>query len=232
MSSATGLDDFTGVAAYLPAQRRRGDAVESTTFAIREAILEGDLPGGTWLREESIAGVLGMSRTPVREAFNRLVEEGLVERLPGSGVRVSALTVDDVAVVYQVRGSLESLAVGIAARRGDPAVHQRLRSLQETMVRAAEADDAAEFHHANMAFHAAFAEIGDNNYLRRLLGTVYTAVRRIGTRTFSAERMREILAEHELIIDAVIAGDPEAASAAAQAHAERARSITLARLLA
>lgn len=232
MSSATGLEDFTGVAAYLPAQRRRGDAVESTTYALREAILEGDLPGGTWLREESIASVLGMSRTPVREAFNRLVEEGLVERLPGSGVRVSALTIDDVATVYQVRGSLESLAVSNAARRGDPAVHQRLRAMHDAMIRAADAEDPAEFHHANMAFHAAFAEIGDNNYLRRLLGTVYTAVRRIGTRTFSAERMHEIIAEHAVIIDAVIAGDAEAASAAALDHAEKARAITLARLLA
>lgn len=203
----------------------------AATHALREAILEGDLTPGAWLREESIAQALGVSRTPVREAFHRLTEEGLVERSRSAGVRVVALTLEDIAVVYQVRGSLESLAAGIAARRRDPAVAARLAELHAAMERAADAGDVEEFHHRNLAFHAEFAEIGGNNYLRRLLGTVYLAVRRIGTKTFDADRMRQIIDEHAAIIEAVAAGDDAAASAAATAHAERARSITLNRLL-
>lgn len=228
---AGGSEALAAVARHLPPIRRRGDAVNATTHALREAILEGDLPMGAWLREESIAEVLGVSRTPLRESLSRLAEEGLVERTAGGGARVSVLSVEDVAAVYQVRGSLESLAAGIAARRADPAVIARLRGLHRDLEAAAEAGDSERFHRVNMQFHAAFTEIGDSRYLSRLLGIVYQAVRRVGTQTFSAARMAEIVDEHAAIVDAVSAGDDDAAVRAASAHAERARAATLGRLL-
>src|SRR4051794_31268994 len=63
----------------------RGSAVSATTQALREAILDGAVASGTWLREVSVASTLGVSRTPVREALARLEEEGLVVRESGAG---------------------------------------------------------------------------------------------------------------------------------------------------
>lgn len=209
----------------------RGAAVSRTTAALREAILDGVLEPGMWLREESLTADLGVSRTPLREALNRLAEEGLVTREHGIGARVTALTVEDMSVVYQVRGSLESVAASIAAERATPDQRQRLVSLAELMRAAAGAGQVRDFSDLNIEFHATLASASTNAYLRRLLGTVETAIRRFGTRTYSDLRMEEILAEHERIVEAIMANDSPAAAQAASDHARSAQSATLQRLL-
>ncbi|UBH07416.1 GntR family transcriptional regulator [Leucobacter sp. Psy1] len=225
---AAGQPDLTR---YRRSDRKRGSAVADTTRALREAIFDRVLPPGQWLREESLAETLGISRTPLREALNRIEEEGLIVREPGQGARVTVLTSEDMVVVYQVRGSLESLAASMAAKNAPLEDRERLAELDGLMSEAAEAGRNSDFHDLNIEFHRTLGESATNFYLRRMLGTVETAIRLFGTRTYTVERMREIVGEHRRITEAIVAQDAEAAAAASVDHADRARRATLERLL-
>ncbi len=220
-----------GLADYRSNRAGRGNAVADTTRALREAILDGVLAPDEWLREESLKEVLGVSRTPIREALNRLEEEGLIHRTSGQGARVTTLTIEDMLVVYQVRGSLESLTARMAATNGSDTAKKRLTSLHDTMVSSASAGDLEDFSQTNIEFHAELTAMASNAYLTRLLGTVETAIRRFGTRSYSSERMAHINDEHQAIVDAVLAGDGDAAAQAAIEHANFARTATLNRFL-
>jgi len=85
---------------------------------VRERILRGDLPGGTRLFEVALAEDLGISRTPVREAMSRLVEEGLLERVRGGGFTVRRFALADVIDTIELRGVLEGTAARLGAERG------------------------------------------------------------------------------------------------------------------
>lgn len=228
-STPDGLSEL--LSPYRPADPSRGGAVGDTTRAIREAILDGVLAPDAWLREIAVSAALGVSRTPVREAFNRLEEEGLVVRTPGVGAQVTRLSFEDMSAVYQVRGSLESLAADYATRQARPEHLAQFQRLQERMTTAAASHDLAEFSRANVDFHHLLSVAAANSYLSRLLSTVEIAIRRFGTRSLSQERMDEVLGEHGAIIEAMLAGDPEGAGSAAAAHASKARASTLTRLL-
>lgn len=83
--------------------------------AIQDRILSGHFKPGDWLRQEELSQQLRVSHTPVREALDRLVADGLAERIPNRGVRVVAIDEDDIAELYCLRLLLEPLVVGLAA---------------------------------------------------------------------------------------------------------------------
>jgi len=219
------------LAPYRPEGSSRGAAVGETTRALREAILDGVLEPDAWLREVAVSAALGVSRTPVREAFSRLEEEGLLARTSGVGAQVTRLSFEDMSAVYQVRGSLESLAADYATRQAKPEHLAEFDRLQERMTRAARSFDLQEFYRANVEFHHLLSVAASNAYLSRLLSTVEVAIRRFGSRSLSQERMDAVLGEHAAIVDAMRSGDAERAGEAAASHAARARTSTLNRLL-
>lgn len=219
------------LAPYRPEVSSRGGASGDAARTIREAILDGVLAPDVWLREVAVSEALGVSRTPVREAFNRLEEEGLVVRTPGVGAQVTRLSFEDMSAVYQVRGSLESLAADYATRQARPEHLAQFEKLHERMTAAAGAFDLPAFSRANVEFHHLLSVAADNAYLSRLLSTVEVAIRRFGTRSLSQERMDAVLGEHAAIIDAMRDGDAARAGEAAAAHAAKARTSTLNRLL-
>lgn len=225
-----GSDD--GLSSYRVSQTGRGNAVAATTHALREAVFDGALAPGAWLREVALAEALGVSRTPVREALARLEEEGIVVRESGAGARVAQVSLDEMSVVYQVREGLESLAAKLVAARMTDRLLQPFLLLHGEMEEAARAGDSAAFADINVRFHRQLAVSNGNPYLTRLLHTVESGLRRFGARTFTPERMQAVLNEHLRIIEAFSRRDPDAASEAASAHATSARKSTLARLIA
>jgi len=216
---------------YRVASTARGNAAGAATHALREAILDGVLGAGEWLREVSLSTALGVSRTPIREALARLEDEGLVVRETGAGARVTTVSIDDMSVIYHVRGSLESLAARYAAVRMDDAQLAAFEGLQQEMRQAADAGDAPSFARTNVRFHGQLSVAAGNAYLARLLAPVEVALRRFGGRSLTPRRMREVLDEHDALLRAFAARDPEAAADAASTHAESARASTLARML-
>ena len=217
--------------AYVVTSTGRGGAAAAAAHALREAILDGVLGPGESLREVTLANALGVSRTPIREAFSRLEEEGLVVREAGAGARVTTVSLDDMSVIYQVRGSLESLAARFVAVRIDDAHLAVFEDLQRRMREAAAEGDSAAFARTNVLFHRQLSITADNAYLARLLAPVEVALRRFGGRSLTRERMAEVLEEHDALLRAFAAHDRDAAAEAAAAHAESARASTLERMI-
>lgn len=194
--------------------------------ALREAILDGVLAPGTWLREETLAREFGVSRTPVREALQQLRREGLVDDSPHQGVFVGRLTVEDILAIYVVRESLEGLAARLAALR---ATSKDCASLQWIVDQMREAEHAPSvLAELNLRFHAEIRRIAGNAYLDRFLTQIEHAIRRFGQTTLTYPgRPRQAIEEHQAIVTAISAGDAERAEAEAIHHMHAAREIRL-----
>ena len=207
-----------------------GSTTDAVTDALREAILDGSLRAGSWLREQDLAASMRVSRTPVREALRRLADEQLVERSANRGCRVRSMTLDDVLAVYVVRESLESLAARTAAARRPSGLVDRLIELQRSMEAATAAP--GKLVRLNLEFHRTIRDAAGNAYLERFLTQVEHAVRRFGQSTFEdPARVAESHAEHMEIIRAIGAGDPEKAAQAASYHMRKARDARIELLL-
>ncbi|SFS11417.1 transcriptional regulator, GntR family [Agrococcus baldri] len=228
--STSSGDALADIAAYLELPAAPARAADRAVFAVREAILDGVIEPGTWLREEALSQALAMSRTPLREALNRLRQEGLVESPTGAGLRVTELRPDDLAVVYRVRAALEGFAAELAATRATERSVRALQRAHEEMREASESRDRLRFVRGNARFHEALAEAARNDYLERLLGPVHVAIRRFQASNYHPSRMQAIVDEHEAIIEGILSGSPQAAREASEKHAVAARAETFHRL--
>ena len=209
-----------------PLKRRR--LVDDATQTLRNAILNGRLSDGTRLRQTDLATQLGISRTPIREALVRLQDEGLVELLPGVGVRVKLLNPDEAVELYDLREVLDGLAARLAARRATPTARVRLERALGRMATCLERRDANQWFPAHVAFHEEILGASGNARLAAL-----TAVVRLSIRHFhplllkTAHRLEDAWREHRGIFDAIVAHDGERAEALARAHIANAKAIVL-----
>lgn len=227
---SSGLPDL-GMYIAPPSSGRRGSTSDEVTAALREAILDGVLKPGTWLREQELASALQVSRTPVREALRHLSDERLVDRSTNRGAVVRTMGLDEVLAVYVVRAALEGLAARTAGTRRPEGLVDRLEAVHAAM-RAAVDGPPRTLASLNLEFHRAIRESTANPYLERFLRQVEHAVRRFATTTYDdPARARESLEEHEEIIAAIAAGDAARAEQAAITHMYRARDARIAALV-
>jgi DNA-binding GntR family transcriptional regulator len=179
---------------------------------LKQEILANRFAPGTELLEVPLSAELGVSRGPVREALRSLEAEGLVRITPRRGAVVTSLTKHDFLDAYQVRESLEALAVRLAVPRLGEAA---LRSLEERIARmeehAAAGDDDA-FFEENSAFHEAFVVASANGVL---VGVYRRLMAQMGPYRRPSARLRGNLersvAEHREIVAAARARDVEGA---------------------
>jgi len=206
---------------------RSSDAVFLT---LREVILSQRLPAGKVFTEEDLAGVFSVSRTPVREAVQRLIGEHLLERR-GRRIVVSAMSPAEVLEIYDVRGALDALAARLATEHATPPEIAQLRWLNEQMRAAVDADDVSGSFRLNLEYHDYLARMSRNEFLLRQVRMVQDRVRRFPHTTFEfSGRPDQILHEHQRILDAIEAGDSAAAAAAANDHIMQSKDIRLAML--
>ncbi|MQA01966.1 MAG: FCD domain-containing protein [Streptosporangiales bacterium] len=230
--TAPGSDGPRVLRAYLGEGPLRGRTTEAVTEALREAILDGAIAASTWLREDELAAVFEVSRTPVREALRLLADEGLVVKTANQGAVVAQMSVEDVLALYVVRENLEGLAARLAATRQPAGLADRLDAINEQLARDAEIGDLATMVRRNLEFHREIRLATDNGYLDRFLGQVEHAVRRLPSSTLAQpERRKAALDEHRAIIAAIRAGDRDAAANAAQLHLRNARASRIADLI-
>jgi len=190
---------------------------EAAYERLKELIVGGRLQPGERLSEPALAGSLGVSRTPVREALQRLAQEGLVEVQPGRGARVRTLTPAEVAEVYEVRALIEGEAAGRAAGRCDEAGLTRLEEALAELESAAPGDYAAQIA-ADARFHSLLVAAAGNGVLERLFHDLDSALAL--TRQYSRDlnQTPETRQQHHAITAAIRRRDPEAARAAAILH--------------
>lgn len=217
---------------YLKSVPAYGSTTDVITDVLREAILDGVLAPSTWLREDELANELSVSRTPVREALRRLSDERLAVRLTNRGTVVTSMSLDDVVALFLVREQLEALAARLAAVRQPPGLLGALAKLQEQAIVAAGVRDTAALVELNREFHRQLRESSGNPYLVRFLTQVEHGVRRFQQTTYDAAgRIEETLAEHHAIIDAIAAGDADAAVEKSTEHMRRAREAQVRAIL-
>jgi len=231
-SSGSAGPDGSRLGRYLEGLPRHGHTADRVTRVLREAILDGVLAPSTWLREAQLAKELSVSRTPVREALRRLSVEGMVTITAHQGAMVARMTIEDVLEVYVVREVLEGLAARLAARHRSQRHLDGLGDLIARMRRAAEGQAYPELTRLNLAFHKEIREASSNDYVDRFLTQVEHAVRRFGRTTFEAPgRAQDAVQEHARILEAITAGDAEAAEKLATEHMRRARQLRIQMLI-
>jgi DNA-binding GntR family transcriptional regulator len=188
---------------------------------LREAITEGSLPPGTQLGESELAARFQVSRGPLREAMQRLVQEGLLRSERHRGLFVIDLEPGDVYDIYAARIAVER-AAAIRIVRGDhETAAKRLDEAHELMRQAALSDDPNAVSDADLRFHEALVDASGSRRLNRMARTLLTDTRMCLSalqRTYRA--IEERVAEHGEIIDAVRAGDEQRVLALLEDHME------------
>lgn len=209
-------------------QRGLTSAQQAYQYVIR-GLEDGSLQPGTRIRETELAKSVGISRTPVREALNRLVNEGLVTNDPHRGMIITELDQALVGELYEMRGVLESTAASLAAKHATDVEISLLRALMEAD---REMTDAVEIANNNRMFHQVLYQCGHNRFLLKTLQALQNSMLLLGNSTL-AERGRpdEARHEHEAIVNALEARDPEAAAEAARKHIKEAYKTRLSRFL-
>lgn len=207
--------------APLPHLPRVADSVHR---ALRDAIIGGRLRPGSRLSVPHLAQKLDVSRSPVREAVQRLVQDGLATEEPHRGAAVAMLDPTELIPLYEVREALEGLAASLAARCGDGDHLAALVQAHREHAAVLERGESSQFVARDMAFHAALRTASHNrelcSYLERLQGKI--AIAMLGGNL--AAWSRHAIVEHEAILTAVLAQDPERAELAARAHIARVRA--------
>lgn len=185
---------------------------------LREAIIRGDLPPGSQVRQGAAAEQLGLSVIPVREALKTLASEGIVTYQPQRGYTVAELLPESVDDISRLRELLEPEAETRAAARMRPEDLAGMRRALDAQRRASEEADAHAAIVANKAFHFALLDRCDNEWLLRFVRQLWEALephralayRRAALRG-DRSRAEEILREHEAILVRLEAGDTEEA---------------------
>jgi len=185
--------------------------------ALRDRILHGEVAPGERLNEVEIAGELGVSRGPIREALQRLASDGLVELQAHRGAFVRRLGPAEVRDLFEVRMALETTAARLAAQRATDAQLADLDALVHA--------GAEPIGHADVRFqgardlHARLAEATANPALAAHLTLVNQELRLLRTRSGEVPaRAEHAVAEHAEIVAAVRAGDADGAASAMDAH--------------
>ena len=199
---------------------------------IKEAILAGALRPLERITEGDVASRLGLSRTPVREAFGLLAAEGLLEVVPQRGSFVSQLRIDDILEIYQIRIPLECMAARIAAETMDEAGLAMLDRLVKIEAAGQGTRSAKESLDTNAEFHRIIIECVRNRRLRALVGQLQGQVHRARLLWPSTRpRLDETWKEHAELVASLRRRDPDQAEQTMRVHLERARASALDRML-
>ncbi|MDJ0335898.1 GntR family transcriptional regulator [Salinibacterium sp. G-O1] len=204
-------------------------ASERAYAALREDILEWRLEPGTVLGEVEQSERLGISRTPLREALARLLSDGLVAAQGGRGLVVTAVSVSDIAQLFELRQALEQQIARQAAQHRDPAVFETLAAEFRVAPDLLERSDHAGYYELVARFDAAMDAASANTYLVTALRSLrphLVRLRRISRDNNS--RLRAAAREHLLIVEAVAAGDSELAASATHVHLHQSLTSILA----
>ena len=189
---------------------------------VRDMIIEGELTPGTRLHEGNLGKMLGVSRTPLREALKFLVSEGLLELSPGRGAVVRQFSAKDVHDSLIVLGNLEGLAGRLACEHAKDAEIREVRQLHDRMMDMYEKRDRLPYFKLNQSIHSAILRLSKNEALvsvHNVLQARLKRIRYIGNE--GPEKWAGAVADHEEMINALEARDADRLSKILTAHMEK-----------
>lgn len=209
----------------------KSERAKSTTHRaaeeIRQLIFSGELTAGSNHLESELATRLGISRTPVREATLMLQASGLLEVQPRKGVRIAALSADDMQEIYVILTEMECLAVRLAVEVDHPAAaFDPLKRSLEAMIEALNTNDLPRWAQADELFHAQLVELSQSERLIRLVENFNDQVRRARAVTLNLRpEPSQSVDDHTRVYNAMLAGDPQTATELHRQHCVSARTM-------
>ncbi|QUH19683.1 GntR family transcriptional regulator [Alkaliphilus sp. B6464] len=188
---------------------------------LRQSILDGKLEPGKRLMEIQMAEQLGVSRTPVREAIRKLELEGLVVMVPRRGAYVADVSIKDVLEVLEVRMVLEGLAASLAAERMSDDEINELISVCDEFKSYYEEDNIEGMIQKDVEFHDRIFSSTGNNKLNQISQGLREQIYRFRVRYISRyNKAKELVDEHQALLDAICNRDPDKAYKCGMKHIE------------
>lgn len=200
--------------------REKGHLLSGNLFGeLRKEILQGNLRTGSKLSEQQICDVYGLSRTPVREAFRQLEQEGLIEAIPNRGAYVMGLSTQDIHDLYDMRKAFEILAVEWAIQRITKVELEQLEESLEFMEFYTIRQEIEKMLTINMKFHEQIYRASHNRMLAQTLSTYQYYLKQTKSNSLYLDGyLEEVLIEHKAIVNAFVKKDSKAGAEAVAAH--------------
>jgi DNA-binding GntR family transcriptional regulator len=192
---------------------------------LREQIIQGIFRPGQQINESVLAAQLSTSRGPLREALQRLTQEGILVSLRNRGVFVMELSIDDIKEIYAVREVVEKAAANILLTAGQSQIDRTWQSLKETIAEMAkqESSNWQTISRLDMQFHTSFVAGTNNSRLMRIYDTLAAETRMcIHSLRVSYPRVDILVREHQEILDLLELGDNEGLQRAISQHMRKA----------
>lgn len=208
---AAGVGDYPRHTADSPAPAPRivrRSLHDEVVEHLRDMIVTGQLAEGGRLREKELCDQLGVSRTPLREAFKVLAVEGLVEILPNRGARILRLTLDELEQMFEIIGALEGLSGELACKRITADEIAEIKALNDRMVACFQRNDLIRLFKIDQEIHRRIVNASRNKVLRDVYTSLNLRMRRaryIGARKDA--RQRQLVDDHIEMIKALTARD-------------------------
>ena len=198
---------------------------------LKDAIRHADLQPGQPLTETYLSKILGISRTPVREAIQQLAQEGLLQVIPGRAVTVAAPSIQGVLNVIHIRSLLEPEVARLVAESSPVGALETLRNALDKMKLAAEQSDRAAWSRADTEWHEALCKACSNTLLGELTMQMRNRTHYLAVDTQTTQmRIVDCTEEHRRVVDAIAAGDSQTAEQAMRQHVEELRQSMFRRL--
>jgi DNA-binding GntR family transcriptional regulator len=195
---------------------------------VKRRIVSNELPFGTKLSEDNLATQLGVSRTPVREALNRLAQEGLVTVSPGRGASVATFSFDDMVQLLEIREALEGMAARLASSLITKSTLNKLRELLEVGAPERERNGYngyTGYLDADREFHEAITSACGNRHLSHLMRSLRDRIQMLRYRSVILPgRARKSFQEHVQILDALNRRDADCAEERIRTHIRNVQS--------
>jgi DNA-binding GntR family transcriptional regulator len=181
---------------------------EQIVSSLRESIIRGELDPGQKITEPELAGKLGISRTPIREAFRQLESEGFLTVIPRRGAIVSRMTKKEINDFYEIKSLLEGYAARKAAACATDKDIEKLRKLNGQLQVMAERGDVEGYFNKNKEFHSTFISICGNDKLLDIWSNLTRLFVRFRLNALSVPgRLMDSVTKHREIINALSKGD-------------------------
>jgi DNA-binding GntR family transcriptional regulator len=236
MSTPIEIAPFTGPAAERPIANARDGGTDASAdrsgqsvtlpatvaYQLRELITEGEIAPGARLNERVLGERLGVSRTPLREAFRLLAAEGLIELQPNRGAVVVELSLDDVRESFDVMGGLEALSGELACRNVTDAEIAEIKALTFEMLACHARHDLPGYYRLNHAIHERINLAARNRLLTQVYRTLNLRIQNLRFRSnFDREKWNRAAQEHSQMVEALEARDAPRLSALLREHLNR-----------
>lgn len=197
-------------------EKRRSDHIAD---ALEEAIFAGDMSAGERLDEARLAEKFGVSRTPLREALQRLARSGLIEQIPRRGAFVRQPGPVELIEMFEVMAEMEAVCGRLAAARISDAALSELQQVHDECALAAQQDNPDGYYIKNEQFHQIIYRESGNEFLRAETAALHRRLQPFRRQQLRLRgRMGQSLSEHQAVIDALSNGDGETAAHSLRAH--------------